>query len=71
MFGKGSVRSESPSCALAGDGGRHDGEQGSPPGTLVKGPNLPKRDEGDKEKESVRTYATQPGRAQGPGGDIY
>lgn len=52
-----SVRSESLLvCPLPwqGDGGRHDGEEGSPPGMLVQGPNLPKSDEGDKEKESSR-----------------
>lgn len=52
--GKGSVRSESLLVSPVpwhGDGGRRDGEEGSPPETRVQGANLPKSDEGDEENE--------------------
>lgn len=57
MFGKGSARSESllvPAMPWQEDGGRHDGEEGSPSGTLLQGSNHPKSDEWDKEKKSGR-----------------
>lgn len=65
------ARSESlfvPPVPWRGDGGRHVGEEGTPPGTWVQRADVPKSGEGDTEKASSRMRTFEMGSLEELGG---